>query len=108
MKNILIKLFVLSLVFVSCSETKDIDGDSKMLAELQCKQYNLKYFQYSASDPAKEAKLKQRDIDLPKVESEITILSEKLVEKYSLEELDQINEIAKKEFETCKAEWKTK
>ena len=108
MKNILFKLFVLSVVFASCSETKDIDGDSKMLAELQCKEYNLRYFQYSASDPAKEAKLKQRDIDLPKVESEITLLSEKFVEKYSLEELDQINIIAKKEFEACLAERKTK
>lgn len=108
MKNILTTLFVLSVVFTSCSETKDIDADSKMLAELQCKDFNLRNFKYSANDPAKEAKLKQREIDLPKVESEITILSEKLVEKYSLEELDQINEIAKKEFEACQAEWKTK
>jgi|TARA_B110000305_G_C19027407_1_gene442160 hypothetical protein len=108
MKNILHTLFILSIIFTSCSETKNIDADSKMLAELQCKEFNLRNFKYSANDPAKEAKFKQAEIDLPKVESEITVLNEKLVEKYNLEELDQITEIAKKEFEACRAEWKAK
>ena len=34
MKNILHTLFILSIIFTSCSETKNIDADSKMLAEL--------------------------------------------------------------------------